>query len=360
MKKKFKEFYPLTVDEYKLIWNQALIVFDTNLLLNFYRYSETTFQSFINVLNELDGKIWIPFQVAQEFHLNRLNVIENQIKIYSTYNDKLQELQNDLENKTKNPFISTHLLEETTNTFNNIRAELYHKQKYYENLINNDSILMTVTEIFNNKIGDPFSESELKSIYSEADNRYKYHIPPGYKDVHKKDNEKYGDYILWKEILKKAENDKCHILFITDDIKEDWWIRSQGKTIGPNINLRREFYEVTGQLFYMYRAFNFLEYAQKRIDNNIDSSVMEEVEKFTSNEQLICIEIRNSKEQDIDNLTKMVSNDGYEVFKTDIQDDKSVLQVILPNINDISRRFEMKLRSYCAITNLEIIKIVMV
>ena len=34
---------------------------------------------------------------------------------------------------------------------------------------------------------------------------------------------KYSDLILWKEILKYAKNQQTNIIFVTDDVKTDWW-----------------------------------------------------------------------------------------------------------------------------------------
>ncbi len=92
MRETFREYYPLSREEHKLIWNKAIIVFDTNVLLNFYRYSPNTFQTFSKILNMLSNKIWIPFQVAEEVHAYRLSVIDNQIKIYYEYRKKLDKL----------------------------------------------------------------------------------------------------------------------------------------------------------------------------------------------------------------------------------------------------------------------------
>ena len=101
MRETFREYYPLSQEEHKLIWNKAIIVFDANVLLNSYRYSQNTFQTFSNVLNIISNKIWIPFQVAEEVHAYRLNVIDNQIKTYYEYRKKLDKLQKDFENEIK-------------------------------------------------------------------------------------------------------------------------------------------------------------------------------------------------------------------------------------------------------------------
>ncbi|WP_204277464.1 PIN-like domain-containing protein, partial [Escherichia coli] len=65
----------------------------------------------------------------------------------------------------------------------------------------------------------------LAVLKKEGEDRYAKKIPPGYKDAKKDAGEfdKYGDLIIWKDMIGKAKADKRPILFISDDAKEDWW-----------------------------------------------------------------------------------------------------------------------------------------
>lgn len=54
--------------------------------------------------------------------------------------------------------------------------------------------------------------------------RYKDQVPPGFMDGKNKDGvRKYSDLIIWKEILNYARNQEKDIVFVTDDVKADWW-----------------------------------------------------------------------------------------------------------------------------------------
>lgn len=69
-----------------------------------------------------------------------------------------------------------------------------------------------------------FTRDEVYVICEEGENRYKKEIPPGYKDGKKKDGiRKYSDLILWKEVIRYAKEQKKNIIFVTDDVKPDWW-----------------------------------------------------------------------------------------------------------------------------------------
>ena len=50
MKKQFAEYYDLPDERINEIWANSLIVFDTNVLLNLYRYKEEARNEFINVI----------------------------------------------------------------------------------------------------------------------------------------------------------------------------------------------------------------------------------------------------------------------------------------------------------------------
>ena len=106
-------------------------------------------------------------------------------------------------------------------------------------------------------------------------------MPPGYMDNKKTEN-KYGDLLVWKEILDYATTQSVDIIFVTHDQKEDWWNTNHGKKIGPRIELRKEFYEKTGQRFHMYTMPSFLSFFTKNKENSIDKETIDEVDLFAS------------------------------------------------------------------------------
>lgn len=49
----------------------TLVIFDTNTMLNIYRYSEETKDISIDAMDKIKNNIWIPYQVGLEFNLRR-------------------------------------------------------------------------------------------------------------------------------------------------------------------------------------------------------------------------------------------------------------------------------------------------
>ena len=53
----------------------ALVVIDANVLLNLYRYNESTRDDLLGVLQKVGDRVWVPHQVMKEFWRNRVGVL---------------------------------------------------------------------------------------------------------------------------------------------------------------------------------------------------------------------------------------------------------------------------------------------
>ena len=66
MKKELHEFFRPSDDDFKRLWDGALISFDAAALLNLYRYSPTSSQALMDVIRNYEKRIRLPFQFAHE------------------------------------------------------------------------------------------------------------------------------------------------------------------------------------------------------------------------------------------------------------------------------------------------------
>jgi len=78
----------------------------------------------------------------------------------------------------------------------------------------------------------------------------------------------FGDLLLWKQLLAEARDRPiCSVVFVTDDVKEDWWwlADSEGtKKIGARPELVEEIMrEARVKYFKMYTSERFLAYASE-------------------------------------------------------------------------------------------------
>ena len=262
MKKLFKGYYKLTDNEIQNIWDNGFISLDTNVLFNIYRYSDDTRKELIRVIKKYSSQLWLTNHSAFEFHKNRISVISDQIVIYEETIKTFNKLENDIIKNLKTPHLSKTVLKQFANTIKASIKDLEKKKEFYKKLLLNDTILKTISSTFNNKVGDPFTIEEISKIEKDGEERYKRKIPPGYKDNDKSEN-KFGDLIIWKELIRKAISENKPFILIIDDVKEDWWLRSQGQTISPRQELAQELYKEAQQAFHLYTPDRFLEFASK-------------------------------------------------------------------------------------------------
>lgn len=292
MKETFLGYYKPNADEFKDLWKNCIFILDANVLLNLYHYSHEAIDSFMKILEALSDRIWITHQAAFEYQDNRLQEIVRQEKVYKLILEKLDSTQRDLEDIVGRGHLSIkveELFKKVTDTFAYVKNDLLEHQRSHPDLLNDDSIRERITCILCGRVGVPYVNARLKEIYTSGEDRYNNKIPPGYKDKCKDEKKKfgdelieakYGDLIQWNQMIDKAKECKKPIIFITDDIKEDWWWQSNGKTIGPRPELITEMKNKTSVRFYMYTPDNFMKYANEYLSLKIKQKIIDEVREF--------------------------------------------------------------------------------
>lgn len=296
------------------LWENGIFVFDTNVILDLYRLPETASNDLINALNhpKINNRIWIAFQVIVEFLNNRIEIISDQkskfteVKkhleqaitdydtVFSSLNENLNKLQLRKKHSLINPdeFLKENSIISGKNVLADFLEALPGLEKKQSDIHQIDKIKDRVLEIFKNKIGKGFEQKKLDEICKNGDARYEKNIPPGYKDKNKKGFylvekleivKKFGDLLLWNEIIEKAKSEKIpNLIFVTGDVKEDWWFEKSGKKIGPRRELLNEIYTAAPTLenFYMYDTAGFLKHAQKYLKADIQDLTITQTENL--------------------------------------------------------------------------------
>lgn len=294
-------------------WQSSLFVLDTNILLSLYRYSDGTRRELFRLLSILKTRLWLPHRAAHEYLTNRLSVIDAQEKSYNETIKTIASLEQSLRSARQHPFVSEKTMEKISNVFTQLCTELEYNKEAHTKRIENDQIKESIADLFDGKVGPEYSNQRLEEIILEGERRFKEKTPPGYKDVSKAtDGEsllerarKYGDLILWYQVIDQASAENRGIIFITDDRKDDWWERFKGKTIGPRPELVREFLDLTGSSFYMYQADRFLELARENLNEEISEESVEEIREVRRRDQIalqdrIAAEYGKRRKQEID------------------------------------------------------------
>ena len=293
MKNTFPGYYRPTEDEFSEIWENCLFVLDANVLLNLYRYSPETRKELLDILKEISDRLWVPHQAALEYHQNRLGVIKQQAAAYDSVQEKLRDSLRKLEDglrlligKGRHPFLDAdRLLERITIVFTEIEEEMKALSLEHPNLIDKDPLKETITALLEGKIGSSYPSERIGEIYKAGKTRYENKIPPGYQDAVKGNTRKYGDLILWFQIIDQAKAAKRPIILVTDDRKDDWWLRFNGQTIGPRPELVNEIVSKADTSFYMYSTDPFMEHARAHLERQISQQSIDEIREFRQRDE---------------------------------------------------------------------------
>jgi hypothetical protein len=140
-----------------------------------------------------------------------------------------------------------------------------------------DPIWRAILEMFEGRTGDPYDAAAFDAVCKEGETRMAQGKPPGYEDKHKGGAEQFGDYIIWRQMLDFAKTSRQPMLFVTDDRKEDWWLKAKEKTIGPRPELVAEMNSDAGVAFYMYQPVQFMQYAAEQLKARVSAAALGEV-----------------------------------------------------------------------------------
>lgn len=287
MRERFLGHFKETNDSVSEIWNTAVFVFDANVLLNLYRYSDATRNDFLKLLAQHKERSWMPEQAAFEFLQNRPSVIREQINSYQTAISNFGKLRDSFSGWRGHPFVSKDIKAEFDSTFEKVTKDLTTTKAAQEKLIYEDPIKEQVADLFEGRVGDAYSSQELADLFTEGKDRYEAKIPPGYRDGAKNPNPKnesesrsnFGDLIIWKQVMQYAQSNQTPIIFVTDDRKDDWWEEQSGKTLGPQPELIKEFYDTCKQKILFYKPENFLTQVQEKLNSSVSKKSLEEIKE---------------------------------------------------------------------------------
>ncbi len=288
MKSRFSGYYAPTDTEFAALWRDCILSIDANVLLNLYRYTKPTSDRLLEILDRLKDRLWLTNQAAHEFHKNRLTVISQQYVAYDIIANDLNKNLTDLivrvqQQYPKHSGLDMLALEKVVKgTSERLASILRSAKAKHPDLMHDDPILRRVTNLFDSAVGDPYSVVELEKKRKEAQARFDRKDPPGYEDAKTKgDVGKYGDALVWFQLLEYAQGQQKPIIFITDDRKDDWWHIHRGQTLGPRPELVQEMQAVADVRFYMYQPEHFIRRAETFLHLPKQPAVIEEVKEVS-------------------------------------------------------------------------------
>jgi hypothetical protein len=290
MKDRFRQFRRPTDEEFKTLWEDSTIVLDANVLLNAYRYSDTTRRQLLQLLKRLRKRLWIPHQAALEFHRSRLEVMFERRNAFAAIRETIEGSQKTLAEKLSSLYRDTAMdpgvlmggLEEAHKALLGALSE--HEKEAVEptSSPDEDPIWRSVLELFSGRTGDPYDEAAYDAVCKVAQQRFAAGRPPGYADQAKGGTDQFGDFIIWQQMLDHAKQSGKPMLLVTDDRKDDWWLKVHGRTISPRPELVAEMWDAGGVSFYMYQPDQFMTMAATEFKSVVSPEALREVRSLPS------------------------------------------------------------------------------
>lgn len=294
------DMYRMTEDKEAVLWENAIIVFDSCAILDFYYIpKDIRKEIYKDIFKRLKNRLWIPFHVQYEYLKNRTKVLKkpvskNYTPIKKTINElqkdikssvlkKVDSIQQDTKNNDRHPHIEQSKIEafkilindflsETAKFETDVLKEIKSIEEDILSVEKNDDVLKALETNF--ETGREYSYNEIISLTKEGKHRYEYKIPPGYGDLdskEKKGTQIFGDLIIWKQILEYSKQQQQPIIFITNDIKknEDWCYldpsSKEDRILMPREELIKEIRDHSNVDFWMYNFPQFLYHAKKHL-----------------------------------------------------------------------------------------------
>lgn len=325
------EFDKSSFDKYTLsddkkaeakLWKEAVFVFDSCALLDFYYLpTKTRKEIYEKTFEKHSGRFWIPNHVQFEYLKNRGKCIEKPVSekygdlrskiesiremVISGKNGQLTNAFDDILKYTKeadkHPHIEPKEMEkfkadvEKANSkaistydkaFAKIEKRIDEIEEEVRSVKDNDDLLENIEKHFS--VGNEFSFEELIEITKEGKHRYDLKIPPGYADYSGKNKkegvQQFGDFIIWKQILEFSKEKGADIIFITNDTtKDNDWCYSgkENRVERPREELIKEISDYSSASFWMYNLEQFLYHSNEYLDSNIEEETIKDTKEIT-------------------------------------------------------------------------------
>ena len=285
------------------VWQNGVIVFDTNVLLNLYRYNEETRNELLKLMKSYQNRLWMPYQVALEFLANCEAVKTWLHKGFKDLTGQVDECKKSFFKFYDNNFAKHKHInrEELEKLFDQQLLPIKDKLSEWElnapDFDKDDVVKNKILSMYDKRVGKDYNCDELLEIYAKGKIRYENKIPPGYKDDTRDKREMgvrhvYGDLIVWMQIMDYAKANKKDVIFVGEDLKEDWWEKDDGKINRPRQELLEEFRYRTGREIVFHTQKGFVEASKKKLKEE----TLKEIERVREENVRVFEQIRKVRE----------------------------------------------------------------
>src|SRR6266542_3101843 len=188
----FPGYYLPTEDQFRALWAEGVIVLDTSVLLNLYKFPRPARDDMLAVLAGVKPRIWLPHHVALESNRGREKVISNQLDAFDKVRQILGMSQirsrlDALQLRKFHSLISVDgILAEIEPIVERFEKELANLEEKHVKPTGVDPVRDAIIDLVEGNVGKPFDSPTLEALYQEGEARYELRVPPGFGDAKEK------------------------------------------------------------------------------------------------------------------------------------------------------------------------------
>lgn len=291
----FEAYRTYTDDALRQALRTCMVAFDTNVLLNLYRYNAETRASIVDVMRALADRLWLPHQVLEEFWRNRERALADPLGQVQQTADELEKLRAAAVEQLS-MWVNRAALtkEDALSVESSLNSAFADADALLDGLIDeaevqrarntqHDPVLSLLEPVLRGRVGLPMPATAYTEAVKEGNRRADAGEPPGFADAKKASRGgegAAGDYLVWEQLLDEATTRGVPVIFVTGDVKRDWWRFEGNSARGPRVELTREMRARCGQDLFMLRPDKLLELADA-VAVSVRPGSVEDVERTT-------------------------------------------------------------------------------
>lgn len=267
----FVGFRIATSDELDTALREAVVAVDANVLFSLYRFRAQTSRDLIKVLQRLGDRLVVPHQALREFWRHRQRAAASPVAATRTASQALaksaQAMTQALEGWAKQVGLDAEELADLQDRVEGFGSSLQAELSAVQEDVGarageGDPILEQLEQLLQGCVTSAMQADEWERCVAEGRRRIEAEEPPGYMDAAKEEGDfpegGAGDYLVWYQATRYAQERDSDLLLVTFDEKEDWWWRQQAAFIGPRPELALEYHRLTGRRLFLLRPPDLL------------------------------------------------------------------------------------------------------
>lgn len=298
----FESFYARDEQNLENILKHGFVVLDANVLLNCYRYATDARKTFLDILESIQDRLFIPYQVALEFNRHRFEVACEVKREYDSYTQNIKnssaEIGRTVKSMADRRSISMSPLDALVGDIESkveelIKAMSKHRQSHDVDQATIakgevDPILAKLNEILDGCVETRPNDRFLEDARREGTRRHTEKLAPGFADAG------IGDYLWWAEVLASQRLKGSMLLVVTNDLTKHDWLDDahsgggKGNPIGGPHQILFDDAKKNGiKDFHIISQFDFMSNASTITDGHIKSETFETLRPTTETSSLM-------------------------------------------------------------------------